>query len=180
MSKYDARLHEFALKHPNRMTSEIVHSIVYDEPLTRQDEGQDFVEYVTKTLKAKLTTGRIGKSRYENSVSCMKGFTQFLLAKELGTYKKDAIYLGDVTEDLVLKYIDYRAFYNYWTLNYNRTLYNHWGVVMVMMWAWCNCYYRSVVVVMMARCDCYYRSVMVTIVMTHLYSVMMTIVMTLC
>lgn len=108
LSKYDARLHEYAQKHPNRMTSEIIHSIVFDEPLTRQDEGQDFVEYVNKTLRAKLTTGRIGKSRYENGVSNMKGFTQFLVAKELGTYKKDAIYLGDVTEDLVLKYIDYR------------------------------------------------------------------------
>lgn len=108
LSKYDTRLHEYAQKHPNQMTSEIVHSIVFDEPLTRQDEGQDFVGYVVKTLQAKLTTGRIGKSRFENGVSNMKGFTQFLLAKELGTYRTDAVYLGDVTEDLVLKYIDYR------------------------------------------------------------------------
>jgi integrase len=108
LSKYNSRLHEYSTKHPNRMTSEIIHSIVYDEPLTRQDEGQDFVEYVTKILKARLTIGRIGKSRYENGVSNMKGFSQFLAAKELGTYKTDAIYLGDISESLVLQYIDYR------------------------------------------------------------------------
>ena len=108
LSKYDSRLQEYAQKHPNRMTSEIIHSIVYDEPLTRQDEGQDFVEYVEKTLKAKLTVGRIGKSRYENGVSNMKGFTQFLAAKELGTYKTNGIYLGEISEALVLKYIEYR------------------------------------------------------------------------
>lgn len=108
ISKYNSRLQEYAQKHPNRMNSEIIHSIVFDEPLTRQDEGQDFVEYVTKTLKAKLTVKRIGKSRYENGVSNMKGFTQFLAAKELGTYKSDAIYLGEISEDIILKYIEYR------------------------------------------------------------------------
>ncbi len=108
LSKYDSRLQEYAAKHPNRMTSEIIHSIVYDEPLTRQDEGQDFVEYVIKTLQGKMTVGKIGKSRYENGVSNMKGFTQFLAAKELGTYKTDAIYLGDISEALVLSYIEYR------------------------------------------------------------------------
>lgn len=108
LSKYDSRLQEYAAKHPNKMTSEIIHSIVYDEPLTRQDEGQDFVEYVIKTLQGKMTVGKIGKSRYENGVSNMKGFTQFLAAKELGTYKTDAIYLGDISEALVLSYIEYR------------------------------------------------------------------------
>jgi hypothetical protein len=69
----------------------------------------------------------------------------------------------------------YWAFYYYRTLYNYRTLNNHWCVMVVMM-AWCYCYYRSVVVMVMMRCN-YYRSVMV---MTHLYSVMMTIVMTLC
>ena len=108
LSKYDSLLQEYAQKHPNRITSEIVHSIVFDEPLTRRDEGQDFVAYVEKTLKAKLTVGRIGKSRFENGMSNMKGFTQFLAAKNLGTYKPNAIYLGDISESLVLQYIDFR------------------------------------------------------------------------
>lgn len=108
LSKYDSRLQEYAQKHPNRMTSEIIHAIVFDEPLMRQDEGKDFVKYVEETLQAKLTKGRIGKSRYENGLSCMKGFTQFLSAKEMGTYKPDAIYLGEISEAIVLKYIAYR------------------------------------------------------------------------
>ena len=108
LSKYDSLLQEYALKHPKRMTSEIIHSIIFDKPLTRKDEGKDFVEYVEETLKAKLTNRRIGKSRYENGVSNMKGFTQFLAAKGLGTYKTNAIYLGEISESLVLKYIEYR------------------------------------------------------------------------
>lgn len=108
VSKYDSLLQEYALKHPKRMTSEIIHSIIFDKPLTRKDEGKDFVEYVEETLKAKLTNRRIGKSRYENGVSNMRGFTQFLAAKGLGTYKTNAIYLGDISESLVLKYIEYR------------------------------------------------------------------------
>ena len=108
LSKYDARLQEYAQKHPNRMTSEIIHSILFDEPLTRVDEGQDFVEFVIETLKTKLTKNTIGKSRYENGVSNMKGFTKFLASQKLGTYKPDAIYVGEITEALVLKYIAYR------------------------------------------------------------------------
>ena len=108
VSKYDSLLQEYALKHPKRMTSEMIHSIIFDKPLTRKDEGKDFVEYVEETLKAKLTNRRIGKSRYENGVSNMRGFTQFLAAKGLGTYKTNAIYLGDISESLVLKYIEYR------------------------------------------------------------------------
>ena len=38
----------------------------------------------------------------------MKGFTQFLAAKNLGTYKSNAIYLGDISESLVLQYIEFR------------------------------------------------------------------------
>ena len=108
LNKYDSLMQEYAQKHPNRIPSEIIHSIVFDEPLTRRDEGQDFVAYVEKTLKAKLTVGKIGKSRYENGVSNMKGFTQFLPAKNLGTYKPNAIYLGDISESLVLQYIEFR------------------------------------------------------------------------
>ena len=108
LNKYDSTLQEYAEKHPNQITSDVIRDIVFDKPITRKDEGRDFVEYVTGTLKAKLTNRKIGKSRYENGVSNMKGFTQFLAAKGLGTYKSDAIYLGEISESLVLKYIEYR------------------------------------------------------------------------
>jgi hypothetical protein len=52
----------------------------------------------------------------------------------------------------------------------------------MMMMAWCNCYYRSVAVMMAWLCvtNMWTRSIVVTVVMTHLYFVVMTIVMTLC
>ena len=76
----------------------------------------------------------------------------------------------------------YRALYHYWTLNYNRTLNNYRCVVVVVMmtmvWSY---HYRSVVVMMaMMWSNCYRSVMMMTVVMTHLYSVVMTIVMTLC
>lgn len=108
LSKYDSRLQEYSLKHPNQMTSDVIHAILFDTPLMRKDEAKDFVEYVKKTLSDKLVKNAIGKSRYENGVSCMKGFTEFLAAKNRGTYKDDAIYLGDISSEIVLEYIDYR------------------------------------------------------------------------
>ena len=112
LSKYDSRMQEYALKHPHKITTEVIRDILFDKPLTRRDEALDFVEYVKKVLAAKLTKKKIGKSRYENGISCMKGFTKFLSAKGMGTYKPDAIYLGDISEDLVLAYIDYRRSVN--------------------------------------------------------------------
>jgi hypothetical protein len=64
----------------------------------------------------------------------------------------------------------------YWALYNYRTLNNHRCKVMVMTMVW-SYHYRSVVMVMTMMWCNYYRSVMV---MTHLYSVVMTIMMTLC
>lgn len=108
LNKYDSLLQEYAGKHPNQMRADIIHSILYDEPLTRRDEAKDFVSYVKNILDAKLTKKKIGKSRYENGCSNMRGFEEFLLAKQKGTYKAGAIYLGDVSESLILEYICYR------------------------------------------------------------------------
>ena len=68
LKKYNALLHEYSIKHPHQMTSEIIHSILFDAPLTRNDEGKDFVEYVKESLQSKYTRGKIGKSRYENGL----------------------------------------------------------------------------------------------------------------
>lgn len=108
LSKYDSALHEYSIKHPHQITTDVIRAILFDAPLTRKDEGRDFVEYVTETLEAKRTKNKIGKSRYENGISNMKGFTQFLAATERGTYKPDAIYLGEISESLVLDYINFR------------------------------------------------------------------------
>ena len=75
----------------------------------------------------------------------------------------------------------YRALNHYWTLNYNRTLNYYWCVVVMMMaMAW-SYHSRSVVVMKtLVWCNSYRSMMMMTVVMTHLYSVVMTIMMTLC
>ena len=106
--EYDATLLEYAQKHPHRMCKEIIHSILHDAPLTRQDEGNDFVEYVLKCLESKYVRNKIGKSRYENGKSGMSIFKEFLVSQGRGTYKPDAIYLGQVNISLIEDYITYR------------------------------------------------------------------------
>lgn len=106
--QYDATLLEYAQKHPHRMCKEIIHSIIHDAPLTRQDEGKDFVEYVLSCLESKLIRNKIRKSRYENGKSGMNIFKEFLVSQGKGTYKPDAVYLGEVNLSLIEDYITYR------------------------------------------------------------------------
>ena len=111
LSKYDTTLQEYSQKHPHQITSEIIRSILFDAPLTRKDEGKDFVEYVKQCLREKYNEGlgKIGKSRYENGISNMKGFEEFLAVKEMGTYNdKKSLYLGDISLEIVNEYIRYR------------------------------------------------------------------------
>lgn len=108
LSRYDATLQEYSIKHPHQMTSEVIHSILFDAPLTRQDEGKDFEEYVKDCLKSRYVKNKIGKSRYENGVSGMKIFGEFLKSQKKGTYKPDAIYLGEISVKLIDEYIEYR------------------------------------------------------------------------
>ena len=109
LKKYNALLHEYSIKHPHQMTSEIIHSILFDAPLTRNDEGKDFVEYVKESLQSKYTRGKIGKSRYENGLSNMNGFAEFLKIEKLGTYNnKESLYLGDISPKILDAYILYR------------------------------------------------------------------------
>ena len=64
----DGKIKEYNKKHPNKVTPEIVHSILYGEPLTRDDEGKDFVEFVKDVLQKRLTANKIkGKG-------CNKGY----------------------------------------------------------------------------------------------------------
>lgn len=104
----DGKLQEYNIKHPRKLTPEIVHSILFDEALTRNDEGKDFVEFVKNHLSSKLNLNKIGQSRYENGLSTMNIFQEFLRAKGKGTYKPDSIYLGEISGDLLDEYITYR------------------------------------------------------------------------
>lgn len=108
LSKYDSTLQQYSLKHPHQITSEVIRSILFDAPLTRRDEGRDFVEYVLTNLNSRLVKNKIGKSRYENGVSGMKIFREFLQSQNEGTYRPDSIYLGEISTDLIDRYIEYR------------------------------------------------------------------------
>lgn len=108
LSKYDSQLQEYSIKHPHQITSEVIRAILNDAPLTRQDEGRDFVKYVKEILHSRYTTKRIGKSRYENGLSGMVIFQEFLISQNKGTYKKDSIYLGEISKELIEDYIIYR------------------------------------------------------------------------
>ena len=109
LSHYDTCLQEYSQKHPHQMTLGVIKGILNDKPLTRKDGGKDFVQYVLDNLKSKYTRNKIGKSRYENGISCMNGFEQFLKAKKKGTYNNNsALYLGDISLALIDDYIQYR------------------------------------------------------------------------
>ncbi len=76
--------------------------------MTRNDEVRDFIEFVEETLKSDYSRNKIGISRYRNGLSSLNIFRQFLISCNLGTYKKDSIYLGELTPYLLQKYIDWK------------------------------------------------------------------------
>ena len=108
LQRYDSRFKEYNIKHPGQISTEIVRSILNDKPLTRDDEGQDFVEFVKDNLLARYNANKIKKSRYENGLSGMKVFQEFLKSTGRGTYKADSIYLGEISGEIIDAYIDYR------------------------------------------------------------------------
>lgn len=108
LRKIDERLKTYNEKHPNGLNPEIVHSILFDEPLTRDDEGKDFVQFVKDNLLKRYNANKIKHSRYENGLSGMNVFQEFLRATKNGTYKEDSIYLGEISRDVIDAYIQYR------------------------------------------------------------------------
>lgn len=108
LEKIDAQLLEYNLQYPNRITENVIHGFLYDEPLSRSDGGKDFVDFAMERLKSKLSRNKIGQSRYENGKSSLNMFTEFLACGKLGTYKNDGIYVSEITPDLLDKYIEWR------------------------------------------------------------------------
>ena len=108
LNRIDANLVEYERNHKNNLTVEIVKAIVNEEPITRRDEGKDFVDFALERLKSKYTLNRIGYSRYKNGCSALKIFGEFLLSKGLGTHKPNGIYVGEITCELLLSHIEWR------------------------------------------------------------------------
>ena len=108
VDRIDAQLAEYNDKHPNQITAEIINGFLADKPLTRKDQGKDFVEFAMARLESDYSRNRIGRSRYMNGKCCMNVFTIFLRSTKKGTYDKDKIYVGDITPELVDSYIEWR------------------------------------------------------------------------
>ncbi len=108
VERIDSQLAEYNEKHPNQITAEIISGFLSDKPLSRRDQGKDFVEFTLERLSSDYSRNRIGRSRYENGRSCMNIFQTFLRATKQATCGNDSIYVGDVTPELLDSYIAWR------------------------------------------------------------------------
>lgn len=108
VDRIDSLLAEYQQKSPNQITAQVISDFLADKPLTREDKGKDFVEFVMERLESDYSRNRIDKSRYENGKSGMNIFQTFLRATKKGTYKQDSIYLGEISIELIDEYIKWR------------------------------------------------------------------------
>ncbi len=108
VEKVDAMLAEFAEKNPGKITIDVINSYLLDKPITRKDEGKDFVDFVNERLDSEYSRNKIGRSRHQNGKSGMNIFHEFLRSTNRGTYKADGIYLGELTIELLDAYIAWR------------------------------------------------------------------------
>ena len=108
VERIDSLLAEYNERNPNQITVEVVAGFLADKPLARRDQGKDFVEFTLERLSSDYSRNRIGRSRYENGKSCMNIFQTFLRATKQGSYRPDAIYVGDMTPELLDSYIAWR------------------------------------------------------------------------
>ncbi|MBD5375056.1 MAG: recombinase, partial [Bacteroides sp.] len=108
VNKVDAGLNEYNQKFTGQVNEEIIVSFLDDKPITRKDRGEDFVTFVNKRLDSEYSRNKIGYSRYKNGQSAMNIFQMFLRATGMGTYKPDSLYVGEVSADLIDKYIKWR------------------------------------------------------------------------
>lgn len=108
LEKIDADLAEYNESHPNRISADVIRDFLQDKPLTRKDGGRDFAEFALERLKGRYTLKRIKHSRYKNGVSSLNMFGEFLVSCGLGTYKPNAIYLGEISCELIQKHIEWR------------------------------------------------------------------------
>lgn len=108
VEKVDAMLAEFAEKNPGKITIDVINSYLLDKPMTRNDEGKDFVDFVNERLDSEYARNKIGRSRHQNGKSGMNIFQEFLRSTNRGTHKANGIYLGELTIELLDAYIAWR------------------------------------------------------------------------
>ena len=86
-----------------------------DDKALRRDNGIDFIEFAKQRFIDRYNSGKIGVSSRENGISYINQFAKFLKQEHRGSHgeKKELLYLGEITEQLVL---DFRN----WQLGNNR------------------------------------------------------------
>lgn len=104
----DASLAEYNDAHPNEITVEVINSLLDGKPMSRKDSGQDFGEFALQHLHSEYARKKIKYSRFKNGVSGMSMFAEFLVSTGLGTHKEDGIYLGEISTNIVTRYIEWR------------------------------------------------------------------------
>ena len=102
------RMRQFSLEHPRCMNLTVIDQILHDEPCSRKDKGYDFKEFIMSRIKNEYERHRIGLSVYKNAENAMSMFQRFLSETRNGTYRDNAIYLGDISEEIVQSYIEWR------------------------------------------------------------------------
>lgn len=102
------RMRQFSLEHPRCMNLTVIDQILHDEPCSRKDKGYDFKEFIMSRIKNEYERHQIGFSVYQNAENAMNMFKRFLSETNNGTYRNDAIYLGDISEEIVQSYIEWR------------------------------------------------------------------------
>lgn len=113
VNNVDAGLNEYNQKFPGQVNEDVIASYLDDNPLTRRDRGEDFIAFAEKRLAIEYDLNKIGYSRFKNGKSAMTIFRQFLVATGKGTYREDSIYVGEISVELIDKYIRWRrAFKN--------------------------------------------------------------------
>lgn len=104
----DTQLREYNDKHPGQVTIAVIRDFVNAKPILNKDKGQDFCEFVEQRLKIRYETKKIGRSVYENGLSCMRMFRRFLKISKKGTYKSNSIYLGQVNQEIIYEFNKWR------------------------------------------------------------------------
>lgn len=84
VERIDSQLAEYNEKHPNQITADVISGFLSDKPLSRRDQGKDFVEFTLEHLSSDYSRNRIGRSRYENGRSCMNIFQTFFKSYQAG------------------------------------------------------------------------------------------------
>jgi integrase len=102
------RMRQYSQEHPRCMNLTVIDQILHNEPCSRKDKGYDFKEFIMSRIKNEYERHRIGLSVFQNAENAMNMFKRFLSETNNGTYRNDAIYLGDISEEIVQSYIEWR------------------------------------------------------------------------